>query len=55
MGKNDKSTLTTLQASCSLLNFLKDIGKKGESYEQVIIRISKDAGYKGMLEKHKLI
>jgi len=46
--------ITSIQCYPSLLSFLKSIGKKGESYHQIIIRIANEAGYKDELKKHGL-
>ena len=43
---------TTIQISWRLLNFLKDIGKKNESYEDIIVRNAKAAGYTKEAKAH---
>lgn len=43
--------VTTMQCRKITLDFLKSIGKYGESYEKIIYRIADEAGYKKELEK----
>lgn len=43
--------ITTMQCERKLLDFLTKIGKKGESYQEVIVRVSNEAGYKDELKK----
>lgn len=38
-------TLTTIQITLETRDLLKHIGRKEESYEQLIIRLIKEAGY----------